>query len=683
MKSLRNIIERINFENVENALRKRVFNLETSMLIVVVAVGVYTLFFSYFTIMKNHEFRTYAWDLGIFNQALWTTVRDGKFFYYTPELLINPSGSFFGIHVSPILLLILPFYAAAPSPQTLLVIQSFVLALGSVPLYKLAKDVLGYRVAGLAFALVYLLYPPMQGINWFDFHVQSFLPLFFFSTMYFFERQNWKAYFPFVLLSLMVEEHASIVVVFIGFFGLLQRRKQLASIIKTRNLKDSVFRISVITIILAVLWYIMILWIQSFLFPINPNFTYEFKAAANWSILGVQDPIMVPFYVFLYPVRAVTALGYDFLAKLAYILILVGPLALRPLYRPRYILPAVPWLFFALFSNYQPYYGIFNQYPAYVISFIFVAAVFSTDKPREDLKVLRKSLATISVCSLMALIIVSPLSPVVSIVYPEYGTNPVTQHEELIRAVLNHIPQNAAIMTQNNIFPHVSSRINAYAIPVIHQIWTKKSEAFTDFTNETLEKVEYVLIDFKSDTSSSRLIFSLMRQNHRFKVFVAADSIILFKKDYAGEIKLLTPYRATFTYNNLTLYSGEIVDDINSTSGSVLFFVGSSGPSPMFWYGPRTLLPPGEYNITIRLKVNVTNTMENELLTTQICMDNGQKTLITRTFFASEFVEKATWTNQTFYINLDEPLIDFEVRAVNVSNQANIHLDYIEVKQIR
>jgi len=65
---------------------------------------------------------------------------------------------------------------------------------------------------------------------------------------------------------------------------------------------------------------------------------------------------------------------------------------------------------------------------------------------------------------------VSPIGPVVNIVFPGYGLKPMTEHEEFIHEVLTYVPPNASVMTQNNIFPHVSSRINAYVIPVIHHL---------------------------------------------------------------------------------------------------------------------------------------------------------------------------------------------------------------------
>jgi uncharacterized membrane protein len=680
MNRLEDLLRKVNFETLEKFLGLKVFNIDLSMLVVGVAIVVYSLIFSYFTILKDYQFRTYAWDLGIFNQALWTTSHNGKLFYYTCELLINPSGSFFGIHFSPIIFLLLPVYAMHPTPQTLLVIQSFILALAALPLYKLVRHVLKYKVVGIVFVFLYMLYPPLQGVNWFDFHVQSFLPLFFLSAIYFFEKQNWKTYFLFVILSLMCEEHASMIVIFIGFLAILQHKERLIFALKTKKFKDTFVLVSIATIVLAVLWYLMALWVRDTFFPVNPNFIYEFRAAENWSVLGVQNPVDIPLYIVLHPARAVAALSYDFLAKIGYLLILFGPLALRPFFSLKHILPAFPWLLYALFSNYQPYYGISNQYPAYVIAFIFTASIFAiVDKSGVgDFKVLERRLAAMLLCSLVAVILVSPLSPLVTIVYPESGLGSTTEHEEFIHEILTYVPRDASIITQSNIFPHVSSRIDAYAIPTIHPIWRRKASEFKNFTNETLKNVEFVLVDIKSDLYASELMFSLLQENHEFRVFASAAGIILFKKNYNGRATILAPYNVTYDYRSLALYSGEIMEYPNSTSGTVLYFNGSSGYSPMFWYGPRSVLPPGKYNVTLRLKINGTG----KIFTVEFCSNNGQHVLASETFFGNDLTSKAAWVNQTFYLDLDNPLMDFEVRAMNVSTQADIYLDYIDIKQI-
>ncbi|MEM3766527.1 MAG: hypothetical protein QXU46_05830, partial [Candidatus Bathyarchaeia archaeon] len=64
-------------KEIERILAYKIFWVDLSALIVALMICLYTIFFSCFTILKHYSFRTYAWDLGIFNQAFWFTVKYG------------------------------------------------------------------------------------------------------------------------------------------------------------------------------------------------------------------------------------------------------------------------------------------------------------------------------------------------------------------------------------------------------------------------------------------------------------------------------------------------------------------------------------------------------------------------------------------------------------------------------
>jgi uncharacterized membrane protein len=677
---------KVSFESIEKWLGRKVFDkVDVGALLLGLAVLVYTVLLSYFTILRHYEFETFAWDLGIFNQSFWTTLHSGKFFYSTVELLVNPSGSFFGTHFSPIVFLVLPFYAIYPAPQSLLVIQSFVLALGAVPLYALAKRVGKYRVFALSFVLAYMLYPALQGVNWFDFHVQSFLPLFFFSVLYFFETQNWKPYFLFIFLSLMCEEHAAIIVAFIGLLAVFEHRKHLLQELKAKNLRDKLFLVSFSTIALSVLWYTIAVLVRGALFPINPAFSSTFNAASDWRILGVQNPIMIPFYLFRYPTNAAAALSYDIPLKASYLIALFGPLAFMSFFKVRYLLPTVPWFVLALFSNYEPYYTILFQYPAYVIAFIFAAAVYAPtavygvgNNGGINLRALQKRLAILLAFSFIAFLFVSPLSPTVAILYPSSSVSPVSQRDSLTHQILAYIPGNASVLTDNALFPQVSSRNNAYVIPTIPPIWNDHVAEGENFTNALLDQVDYLIVDTKTDPLASSVVFSLMNENSTFNVLASADGVVLFKRDYSGNATILLPYEAMYDHNSLSLYSGELTTSSNSTSDLVLHYNGSFGQSPMFWYGPRVPLPPGDYNITMRIKISGTG----ELFGINVCTNGGQNILLSKNFSASKFAQEPEWTNVTIPFQSSAALADFEVRAVCFPGTVDMYLDYISVNQI-
>ena len=114
----------------------------------------------------------------------------------------------FGNHVAPDLLLMLPFYALAQSPMTLLVIQSFVLAVTGVVVFVVAADLTRRPLLALAFSLAFFLNPGVFGMLVFDFHAESLLILFYVLTFYFFMKNNKAAFFASSLLLLGAIEEA-------------------------------------------------------------------------------------------------------------------------------------------------------------------------------------------------------------------------------------------------------------------------------------------------------------------------------------------------------------------------------------------------------------------------------------------------------------------------------------------
>ncbi|MCW4042171.1 MAG: DUF2079 domain-containing protein, partial [Candidatus Bathyarchaeota archaeon] len=496
--------------------------------------------FSYNTILKYHSFRTYAWDLGIFSQSLWTTLYEGKLFYNTVELFIFPSGSFFGSHFSPILFLVLPVYALYSTPETLLVFQSFILALGSVPLYLLTRDALKSRVAGVVFVLAYLLYPPLHGVNWFDFHVQAFLPVLFFCTMYFMNKEKWLPYFFFVFLALSVAENVPVVVVFIGIYGLWLFRKQAVKTLRQRTLQDKRILIPLLTIIIAVFWRFFATSIQTTYFPINPDYLRLYKAVDNWSVLGIHDdPLNLPVYVILNPGRAIGALTYDAYLKLLYIILLFGPLLFWS-FRSYKTAITLAWFLPVFFSNYTPYYLIGTHFPAYVIAFIFLGTVDALRKKikNQNFQGIGSYMKNIMLLALLFAGFASPLSPLLTtfrsdlLYFSDYYPPSVTRHEELLQIIVDMVPENASVLTQNNIFPHFSNRINAYVYPISKMKNYARNET-QNYIDELFEISEYVVIDVLTDQSVEDFLEETFNGN--YGIYALIDGIYLFKRGYVGK----------------------------------------------------------------------------------------------------------------------------------------------------
>src|SRR5438045_9032022 len=74
-------------------------------------------------------------------------------------------------HFSPALLLVVPFYAIVPHPETLIVFQTVALALGAWPVYLLARRYLPRGARRLVWIAVTVLFAPVVCVRFHVFHV--------------------------------------------------------------------------------------------------------------------------------------------------------------------------------------------------------------------------------------------------------------------------------------------------------------------------------------------------------------------------------------------------------------------------------------------------------------------------------------------------------------------------------
>ena len=325
--------------------------------------------------MKYYSFQTYAYDLGIYNQALHTPLYNGQLFYNTADLLANPTGNLFGIHFSPILLVIFPFYLLYTAPPTLLVIQTFALALGALPLYLLALKKLKSEKWALVLAILYLLNPALQGVNWYDFHPEAFLPMLLLFSIYFFETKKTKLYLASVILTLFCIEFAALLLVFLAVYFILSLKPW-----KRDQLDVSKLKFAAVTILLSFVWLIVSIQIMH---AINP-LVRPMSGETFWGEIGAKNILDIPAQAVTNPERVIQALTFDGNLKLVYLLVLLGSVAFLPLFEPLIVICLAPWLITCFISNYLPFYQFGDQYPAYILSFLFYGAVLGLGKVNFD-----------------------------------------------------------------------------------------------------------------------------------------------------------------------------------------------------------------------------------------------------------------------------------------------------------
>jgi len=197
----------------------------------ILAACTFVAFFSAYLFALHDAYLTHAEDLGIMDQALWTTTH-GAILHQTICNAVSDTNCFgdisrFAIHFEPILLPLSLLYALIPSPKTLQFVQALVVASGALPAYWLAGRRLRSPIAGFVFALVYLLFPALQAAVVDDFHAVTLSAAFLMFAFYFMLARNDVGLFVACLLALSTKEEIPLDVIMIGLsVALLQRRRR-------------------------------------------------------------------------------------------------------------------------------------------------------------------------------------------------------------------------------------------------------------------------------------------------------------------------------------------------------------------------------------------------------------------------------------------------------------------------
>jgi len=128
-----------------------------------------------FALTLRYELKTSGLDGMAYEQIMHNLIH-GKGFYTSVDPPFIPQ-HWLGIHFSPILFLLVPFYWLFPHIETFLVIGSAALALAAWPIYLTARTILADSFQALIIALLYLINPfVFNAIVW-DFHEIDFAPL--------------------------------------------------------------------------------------------------------------------------------------------------------------------------------------------------------------------------------------------------------------------------------------------------------------------------------------------------------------------------------------------------------------------------------------------------------------------------------------------------------------------------
>jgi uncharacterized membrane protein len=538
---------------------------------VVACAVAYTAYITVYLFATQTAWQTNAEDMGIMAQALWNTTH-GAPLHQTICNIVSDTNcigdvSRFAIHFEPIMLPVALLYAIIPDPRTLQFLQAAVVASGALPAYWLASRRLRSALAGVAFALLYLFYPPLQAAVAYDFHAVTLAAAFLMYALYFMmTRNNWGLFIT-CLLALSTKEQIPVDVLMIAAsVALFQRRWRTGGALAG----------------MALVWLVVALVIMRAASPLGHSPT-----AARYAQFG-SSPLQV----------AVTLLTHPAMVIRQYVLSAGGVFYLRQLLSGvGYLAALSPWslamagpaMAINLLSSDVSMRSGGYQYNADIAPFVIFAtldAVWWLSRasawltPRIGAAVASAggALATwggraarapwprliMTALTLYATVFGAysarehghtPLTP--GIVWPQS-----TAHSQLANQLIKLIPPDASVCAQTDLVPHISNRRFIYLYP--YQM-TSADYIFLDVTGS--------VYPLTSRDVYAQQVQGLLRDTD-YHTVAATDGYLLLERGAGPALDPSDPYGLPSSFYTFVTHAATPSHALNARFGSQFELVG-------------------------------------------------------------------------------------------------------------
>jgi uncharacterized membrane protein len=419
-----------------------------ALAVVVLAAGGYAAFFGYYSVHRHHLIQTTAFDLGIYDNLLYNALIGRPF--ASPVLFGPGNHNYIAGHAEYAMLLFLPLYALWPGPETLLWLQAVMFGGAAIPLFFFARQLLA-PLPAMLISLAYLLFAPLHGPNFYDFH---WLPLamFFHFTLYYAlaTRKNWLA-IPVVLVLFAIREDVAVGLAVLGVFLVLTGTR---------------VRFGVVLSAVSAAWFalnkfVIMPWAGTWWFE---NMYKELFADGHKSYGSVIVTLLSN------PSYALTTFLRE--NKLTYALHMLAPLVFLPLRKPALALLLLPGCVFTLMTTgYSPAVSIAFQYTTHSIPYLFLALVLSLWLYREEPSGKAKLYAAlVALCigvlahshGFGAVLQQQSVTGGFGKIYFAPLTKPQAARYAALQEILKRIPREASVAAGEYMNPHISARKTAY-----------------------------------------------------------------------------------------------------------------------------------------------------------------------------------------------------------------------------
>ena len=411
----------------------------------------YTSFFA----LRNHAgFNSYTWDLGQIDNQFYNFLHGHPFRCTT--LIRAGNWSELRNHAELAMVFMLPIYALHPAATTLMVMQSALLGLAGVCVYRFAARRVSRPIAALLTGAYYF-YPPLHGAQFFDIHFQPLSAAFLLAAVDCFDARRMKPFVAFFILGITCREDISVGTAVFGLFLIATRHRP---------------RTGVVILVVSVTYFVLLR------FAIMPAFGqwgfaehyHQLFPEGEHSFAGIIKTILTnPVYTFT------TLLTGE---KLRYALQILLPLAFLPLRRAHLALSVVAGSYFTLLTDYGPTHDIGYQYSGYFIPYIFPAAALALAAIRRGPHGVARQRAAVAALVAGTLITTTHWGaiPPRERFHTAYGAlrfdPPTPQNlaeQRYIDELMRLVPRDAVLGATDRELPHVSNRIECWNMSTGYQ----------------------------------------------------------------------------------------------------------------------------------------------------------------------------------------------------------------------
>ena len=411
---------------------------------------------------------TSSYDVGLYDQGTWLLSR------FEAPFVTLMGRNLLGDHASIVMFLVVPFYWFVPGTETLLAIQSVVVASGALPLYFFARRRLGGQVMPVVIGATWLVNPAVNGTNLENFHPDSFLGLFLPLALFAMLEKRWRLYWVAVFLCMTVKEDVSLVLVPLGLVMMLRGERR----------RGAVTAVAAVAASLAGMFLLM------------------------RSLIGVptRNAWRIPFggvggflrETFTNPGNVLSYLSSE--GRLFYLWQMFVPFGPVFLLAPEIAAISVLVLTGNIVSNFWYQFHIGYHYSLVAVPAIGFATVVGAARLHRDSRPL--AVTVVALCSLVSGLMWTALPGARNEIAHWPASHPVAV---AAREIIKEVPDDAAVAVFHSLAPHMAHRVHVYQFPNPFRVVLYGTDISLEGTRDPrADIVEWVVLPLSMDEDMRR-----------------------------------------------------------------------------------------------------------------------------------------------------------------------------------